>query len=174
MKFLGCRGAEARSKVLERLSPPDRAMLTGVLPTSLYPAELLTRLDEAIAKVLAQGNTSQLLKDMGRFSAETNLGPGGAQRPYLRPGEVHFFLGNVPRMYSWVHESGRRTYAKTGERSAVICTLDGDPPHPGECLTTAGWLEAGIALSGGRDAAVSETLCRAEGAAHCEFHCSWA
>jgi len=174
LMFLNAQGAEKRGQVLGRLSPADRAILTGVLlPNSWFGAGLLHRLDEAIAETLVQGKRGQLYRELGRFSAQSNLGPDGIQRAYLREGDVHFLLRHVPRMYSYVHADGRRTYESAGERAAIIRTLDSQEVDADECRTTIGWLERGIELSGGQDVRVVEVQCRAKGAPHCEYHCSW-
>ena len=122
----------------------------------------------------ANGDRRALFLDMGRFSADTNLGPNGVQRPYLREGDPHFLLRNVPRMYASQHSAGTRTYEATGLRSAIIRTLDGEEADAEDCLTAVGWLRRAIELSGGRAAAVDERQCRAGGASRCEYVCSWA
>jgi uncharacterized protein (TIGR02265 family) len=111
---------------------------------------------------------------MGRFSAETSLGSGGAQRPFLKKGDPHYLLSNVPAMYSAQHSTGRRTCERAGERVAVVRTFDAGEADAEDCLTAVGWLQRAIELSGGREARVVETQCRARGAAHCEYRCSWA
>ena len=174
MRFLNAQHAKAKQRVLDSLPDGDRAILTGVLlPNSWYEADLLSRLDDAIAESVVQGRRAELFREMGRFSAQTNLGPGAVQRAYLREGDVHFLLRHTPRMYTAVHGEGRRTYERTGERSAVIRTLEGKLPNADECRTTVGWLERGIELSGGQEPRVVETRCRADGAPFCEYRCEW-
>jgi len=174
MRFLNAQGAIPKQRVLDSLSDADRATLTGVLlPNSWYDADLLARLDDAIAATVARGQRRELFRAMGRYSADLNLGPAGVQRPYLREGDVHFLMRHVPRMYTAVHGEGRRTYEGTGERSAVIRTLEGKEANDEDCLTTVGWLERGIELSGGLGARVVETRCRAKGDPFCEYRCEW-
>lgn len=176
MKYLRAQGLESSERVLRRLAQADQTVLRGMLlPSTWYPADLLLRLELTIAAVLAQGDRRALFLDMGQFSADTNLGPGGVQRPYVKEGEPHFLLRNLPRIYASQHSGGTRTYDETGPRSAIVRTLDtpGDEPDAEDCLTTVGWLRRAIELSGGRAVSVEETRCRAKGASCCEFSCSW-
>lgn len=174
LKYLRAQGNEASERVLKRLSQADQAVLRGiVLPSSWYPVDLLMRLEMTIAAVLAKGDRRALFLDMGHFSADTNLGPGGVQRPFVREGDPHFLLENVPRMYASQHSAGTRAYERTGPRAAVIRTISGEEPDAEDCLTAVGWLTRAIELSGGRAANVSETHCRARGAECCAYVCSW-
>lgn len=175
MRYLAAQGPGKREEVLARLSRADRETLGGSLfPNTWYPADLLGRLDNAIADAVVRGDRTLLFKELGRFSANLNLKPGGVQRSYLKEGDVQFILHHVPRMYTTVHGSdGQRVYEKTGDRSAVIRTLPGGEVSAQECLTAVGWLERAIELSGGHKVQVSETQCLAKGAPCCEYRCEW-
>lgn len=175
MKYLRARGGDETERVLRRLSAADQQVLRGVLlPSSWYPGDLLLRFEMTIVALLARGDRKELFLDMGRFTAETNLGPTGVQRPYLREGDPHFLLKNVPRMYAMQHRGGQRTYEEAGRRAATIRTLSGEEPNAEDCLTAVGWLRRAIELSGGRIVTVEETRCRSRGAECCEYLCRWA
>ncbi len=174
IRYLTAAGPASREAVLGRVPAADRAILGGiVLPSSWYPAAVMARFETAIAAILAQGDRSRLFVDLGRFSADANLGPGGVQRPYLREGDPHFVLRHVPRMYGTQHSAGQRTYEATGPTSAVIRSEGAPGLTPEDCLTTLGWLQRAIALSGGREPRVTEGECAARGAARCEYLCEW-
>jgi uncharacterized protein (TIGR02265 family) len=174
LKYLRSRGPEDMERVMKRLSAADQQALRGMLlPSTWYPAGLLLRLELTIAAVLARGDRQQLFLDLGRFSADTNLGPTGIQRPYLRAGEPLFLLRNLPRMYSAQHSDGTRSCEETGPRSATVRTEGGETSGD-DCLTAVGWLKRAIELSGGRIVTVEETQCRARGAPCCEYVCRWA
>jgi uncharacterized protein (TIGR02265 family) len=175
MKYLRAQGPDGCERVLRRLPQADQQVLRGMLlPSGWYAADLLLRLEMTIAAVLAKGDRRALFVDMGRFSADTNLGPGGTQRPWLHDGDPHFLLRNVPRIYASQHGGGVRTYEQTGPRSAVIRTLDpGAEAGADDCLTAVGWLRRAIELSGGAAVLVDETQCRARGAPCCEYVCAW-
>jgi hypothetical protein len=174
MKYLRSRGTDDAERVLRRLSATDQAVVRGMmLPSSWYPADLLMRLEMTIVAVLSHGDRRELFLDMGRFSADTNLGDKGVQRPYLRENDPHFLLRNIPRMYQAQHTDGIRTYEQAGLRGAVVRTISGERPEPEDCLTAVGWLKRAIELSGGRIVTVEETKCRGHGADCCEYVCRW-
>jgi uncharacterized protein (TIGR02265 family) len=175
MKYLRAQGQESVERVLRRLTQVDQQVLRGMLlPSTWYPADLLMRFELTIAAVLARGDRKALFVDMGHFSADTNLGPSGVQRPYLRENDPHFLLRNVPRMYASQHSGGTRTYEQTGAKSAVVRTIEiGGEANADDCLTAVGWLRRAIELSGGKSVTVDETHCRARGEPCCEYVCSW-
>ncbi len=174
LRFLKSRSAEVTERVLSRMSAEDQVTLRGmVLPSSWYPADLLQRLEMTAAAIVSNGDPKALYVEMGRFTAQTNLGPSGVQRAYVRPDDPHFLLANVPRMYVTQHNDGNRTYEKMADRAAIIRSYDGEMPRPEDCLTALGWMGRAIEFSGGRAVRVEEKQCRSKGAAHCEFHCFW-
>jgi uncharacterized protein (TIGR02265 family) len=173
LKYLRDRGGEtAVEKALARLPAADQEVLRGwILPIAWYPLEVSLRLDHAIATVLSPGDRSRVFLDMGRASAETNL--GGAQRPFVREGDPHFLLRCAPQIYSASHGTGRRTYEKAGEASAVLRTFDAEHVTADDCQTVVGWFQRAIELCGGKGVVVAETRCRARGDPHCEYRCEW-
>jgi hypothetical protein len=175
MKYLRARGDEELDRVLRRLGTEDQQVLRGMLlPSSWYSADLVSRFETALVALLARGDRRELFLDLGRYSADANLGPNGVQRPYLRDDDPHYLLRNVPRMYSAQHSDGARTYEQVSPTGAIVRTVDGVAPTEEDCLTALGWLRRAIELSGGRIVTVDETQCRGRGAACCEFICRWA
>jgi hypothetical protein len=175
MKYLRARGDESCERVMRRMSSADQEVLRGmILPSGWYAADLVLRLEMTIVALLSRGDRRELFLDMGRFTADTNLGPNGVQRPYLKDGDPHFLLRNVPRMYSTQHAGGIRTYTPLEAKAAVIRTLEGEEANIEDCLTAVGWLRRGVELSGGRIVTVDEMQCRGRGAQCCEYVCRWA
>jgi uncharacterized protein (TIGR02265 family) len=174
LEYVRRKGGEpAVAAVLARLPEADQEVLRGwILPISWYPLDLNLRLDDAIAAALSPHDRSRVFVDMGRASADASL--GGPQRPFVKEGDPHFLLRSAPQIYAAYYRVGRRTYEKTGERSAVLRTFDAERVTSTDCLTVAGWHERAIELSGGRDVRVVERKCRARGDAHCEYVCEWA
>ncbi len=174
LKYLRAQGNGSTERVLRHLSEEDQRVVSGtLLPESWYPAGVLLRLDLTIAALLAKGDRQRLFRDLGRFSADTNLGPTGLQRTWLREGDPQFLLRQLPNLYGSQHSAGRREYQQTGDRSAVLRTLEAEEPSADDCLTTVGWLERAVELSGGRAVRVVELKCQARGGPHCEYRCEW-
>lgn len=174
MKYLRARGEGDAERVMRRMSAADQAVLRGMLlPSSWYAADLVVRLEMTTVALLSRGDRRELFLDMGRFTADTNLGPGGVQRPYLEENDPHHLLRHVPRMYAAQHAGGVRSYEALEGKAAVIRTVAGEEPNHEDCLTAVGWLKRAIELSGGRVVTVEERHCRAFGAAACEYVCRW-
>ncbi|AKF80712.1 Myxococcales-restricted protein, TIGR02265 family [Myxococcus fulvus] len=166
-------GGQVRvDQVLGRLPPVDQALLRqAILPVAWYPLELNLRLDSAIAEVLSPEDEGRAFIDMGRSSADEAL--HGEQSAFIRRGEPHFLLSQAPRIYRFYYAVGSRTYESTGPRSAILRTFSAENVTEADCLTIIGWHERAIELSGGLSPRVTHPMCRARGAAHCEYHCAW-
>jgi uncharacterized protein (TIGR02265 family) len=173
LDFIRNRGGEQGLKqVLARLPEADRQVLGGMLVrVGWYPLDLHLRLDGAIADALSPGNPSEIFLEMGRASAETNL--NGPQAPFVKKGDPHYLLRNAPQVYSAYHDTGRRTYEQAGERAAILRTFDAEIVDARDCLTTLGWIERAVEISGARAPKATETRCRARGDLHCEVHVAW-
>jgi uncharacterized protein (TIGR02265 family) len=173
LEFVRARAGEAGlAAVLARLPRDDQEVLRGwVLPITWYPLDLNLRLDDAIAAVLSPGDRDRVFVEMGRASADSNL--GGPQHPYVREGDPHFLLRATPQIYAAYYQVGRRTYERTGETSAVLRTYDAESVTRTDCLTVVGWHQRAIEMCAGKAVRVVETRCRARGDPHCEYHCEW-
>jgi uncharacterized protein (TIGR02265 family) len=173
LKFVLSRGDGEAKRVLGMLGDDDRSVLGGrLLPSGWYPAGLLRRL-EVIAALVVGGDGREAYLEMGRFTASLNLGPLGMQRPFVREGNPHFLLSNLPHIYGTQHGSGHRHYLRAGPSSAILHHFDTEEADPTDCLTTVGWLERAVAICGGSGTAVVERECRARGAPCCEFAIDW-
>jgi uncharacterized protein (TIGR02265 family) len=164
-------GKEGVSKVLDSLSADDRAVFRLILPVVWYPFALGERLDDAIVRVLANGDT-QFFERLGEASAERNLGT--VHRGFLRPGHPHEFLEKSPSIYKTYYEVGRREYMKTGPTSAVLTTHDAEIFSAPDCLTIVGWHRKALEMCGATGVRIRETECRAKGGKVCRYEVSWA
>jgi uncharacterized protein (TIGR02265 family) len=166
-------GAELWKRVLARLSKDDQAALAKViLVTAAYPLSLNIRLDQAIAAELSPTDPDAAFLEMGRASADANL--GGVQRAFVHEGDPQFLLSMAEMIYAYYYAQGRRDYRRTGPTSGVLTTYDAAATTPGDCLTVIGWYQRAIERSGGREVSVVETRCRHRGHPVCEYQCSWA
>ena len=172
MKFLRAQGLPATEMVLDHMAPADQAALRGMLlPSSWYPADLVGRLEDAIATIVSKEDRGACFARMGRFSADVNFGAGGLRRTHIHRGDPHHVLGCVSRIYASVYEKGRRSYERTGPRSAVIRSYDSESYD--HCQATVGWLQRLVELSDATGVRVNELQCRSAGASHCEFAIEW-
>lgn len=175
VKYVREHGGEAAlKKVLARLPEGDRAVLGGwLLNSTWYPLDLNLRLDDAIAQVLSPSDPAQVFLDMGRKSADVNLGEGGPHRHFLDKSDPQVLLAQAPIIYSAYYAVGRREYEKTGPKSCVLRTFGAESVTETDCLTVVGWHVRAIELCGGRSVRVVERVCRAKGGDRCEYACGW-
>jgi uncharacterized protein (TIGR02265 family) len=160
-------------RVMAALPSEDQAVWRSiVLATSWYPFEMAKRLDHAIASVLSPKHKRQFFLDIGRASADANLLT--IHKAFVNASDPQYLLSRAPQIYMKYYDKGRRTYEKTSPTSCVLRTFDAESVTVEDCLTVVGWHVRAIELSGGKDARVRETKCRANGDDHCEYHCSWA
>lgn len=170
LELIAAKGAF--EQVMAALPAADQTVWRGVvLAMNWYPFEMAQRLDQAIASVLSPKHKRQFFLDLGRASADANL--PGMHKAFVRAGDPHYLLSRAPQIYSKYYDKGRRTYEKTSATSCVLRTFDAENVTVDDCLTVVGWHVRAIEISGGKNATVRETLCRANGDDHCEYHCAW-
>jgi hypothetical protein len=163
---------DGRDRVMARLAPAEREVLTSLLASAWYPFDLGKRLDEAIVAELG-GGRPEFFEKLGEASADKNLGPTGVHRKFLVPGDPHAFLAKTPLIYSYYYDQGRRDYEKAGECEAVLTTREADTFSGPDCLTVVGWYRRALAMCGATNPRVVEEECRAEGGEVCRYRLSW-
>src|SRR5512134_1200420 len=159
-----------REGVLAALPEQDRETLRSLLPSTWYPFELGTRLDEAIVAKLGRGK-ADFFQRIGEASAQENL--TGVHRKFLVQGDPQSFLAQAPMIYSFYYDRGRREYEKTGPTEAVLTTFDAEVFSAADCATVIGWHRRALEMCGARNARVVEEECRARGGRVCRYRLSW-
>lgn len=163
-------GADAVGRVLAALPAEDQQALKTVLTMKWYPFALGKRLDEAIVRELG-GGRREFFERLGAASADKNLTTLHAS--FLVAGDPHAFLAKAPQIYALYYETGRREYARTGEREGVLTTHDAETFSGPDCLTVIGWYRRALELCGAHDVRIVEEECRARGGAVCRYRVSW-
>lgn len=164
-------GAARLAQLLDGLSASDREVLGRIKEAALYPLELNTRLDHALAGALSPGDPDAIYFEMGRASAERNL--KGPHASFLQPGDPQRFLATAKYIYKFYYAVGHRTYERTGERSGILRTFDAPAATTADCLTVMGWHHNALELCGAKGVTITHPSCRDRGATHCEYHLSW-
>jgi predicted hydrocarbon binding protein len=170
-------GAFHLARVLERLSPDDRAVLgvdgsEGARPVGAddwIPFVVQARLLRAIDAVLGRGDLT-LLPEVGRFMANRDI--PSLFRPLLRAGKTGWIITVATRVWRMYHSHGAWDVHRAKE--SVLATLV-DHPEVDEafCATFLGWLEGALEVSGGVDVRGEHVVCAARGARNCVFTVSW-
>jgi uncharacterized protein (TIGR02265 family) len=164
-------GKDGVERVLGTLTPEDRRALRDLVAVQWCPFDLGKRLDEAIVAVLAQGNPL-FFERLGAASAEGNLTT--VHRAFITPGDPHAFLAKAPQIYRLYYDTGRREYARTGDRSAVLTTYDAETFSAPDCSTVIGWHRKALEMCGVTGIEIVEDECRARGGKTCRYRISWA
>jgi hypothetical protein len=164
-------GADGLSRVLASLPLEDQKVLATILPVKWYPFELGRRLDDAIVNVLGGGKPTFFIS-LGESSAVKNL--GSVHRGFLTQGNIHGFLAKAPAIYALYYETGRREYKMTGEKEAVLTTLDAETFSAPDCMTVMGWHRKALEMCGATGVQIREEECRAKGGEVCRYRISWA
>ena len=163
-------GPEGLARVLAALAPDVREALRAVLTMKWYPFELGKQLDDAIVRELG-GGRREFFEKLGEASANKNLTT--LHRAFLVEGDPHAFLAKAPQIYALYYETGRREYARTGEREGVLTTTGAETFSAPDCLTVVGWYRRALELCGATGVRVVEEECRARGGAVCRYRVSW-
>lgn len=172
VRFIRERGSEALFKEIRAsLSPESRAHLEkGVLPHAWVPFELLVELCVAIDGKLGKGDL-ELCREMGRYSAKTNLPT--LYRIFFRLGSMPFILSKGARLWEVHYDSGRLLVDTDEVGVAKLTIADFATPHRVHCLSVLGWAEAAGELTGATVIESRELACRARGDTSCDLFLRW-
>ena len=163
-------GKDGVERVLATLAAEDRAALRNLVAIQWCPFDLGKRLDDAIVQVLGHGKP-QFFERLGAASAETNL--TSVHKAFLTPGDPAAFLAKAPQIYKLYYDTGRREYAKTGPKEAVLTTRDAETFSAPDCLTVIGWHRKALEMCGATEVRIIEEECRARGGGVCRYRVSW-
>jgi uncharacterized protein (TIGR02265 family) len=164
-------GKDGVERVLATLVAQDQAALRNLVAVQWCPFDLGRRLDDAIVQVVGHGRP-QFFERLGAASAETNLAT--VHRAFLAPGDPHAFLAKAPQIYKLYYDTGRRDYAKTGDKEAVLTTYEAETFSAPDCLTVVGWHRKALEMCGVSRVQIAEEECRARGGKVCRYRVSWA
>lgn len=163
-------GQEGVERVMNALPPDDRRALATALAITWYPFELGKRLDDAIVRAIG-GGRPEFFEKLGEASAEQNLAT--FHKAFMTKGDAHAFLAKAPAIYKLYYETGRREYAKVGEREGLLTTFDAETFSAPDCLTVVGWHRKALQMCGVAGVQVVEESCRAKGGDACRYRFRW-
>jgi uncharacterized protein (TIGR02265 family) len=167
--------AEKRLGGLDRIGAQVDPECAKLLPrpklaTDWIPFRCLIQIDRAIATAVG-GSTEQVFRDLGRYSATTNL--GGVYKSFIA-GEPHRFFGGMSVLHSSFQNFGRTQYERRGDTSGAV-VLDGYTEYsPVHCATARGYFEEALRMMHAPGpVTVSETACQCAGDGRCVYEMSW-
>jgi len=162
----------ALENVLDSLSATtSKTISDGLLANAWYPFSLVVEMDRAIVSVCgAQSDFNSFIKDLGRFSAEVNL--GGVYRAFNKA-DPHKFFEHSALHRSTFLDFGRIEYDKTSENSCRLSLSECPCYSKVFCLSQAGYYEMATFLQGGKQPHVKEHKCQCRDDPACVFEISW-
>ena len=165
-------GAEAKERVIARLSEDDRAMLTDglMLPIRWYPLAPFPRLLRAMEAELGRGDLT-LVTDRGVWTAIHDMKT--VHKVLLKLVTPNWIIEKAMRLWPNFHTSGRWEAKRLGDNGARATLHDLGVVDEAMCATLKGWILGLLQLAGIKKANVDHTSCRARGDSHCVYEVSW-
>ena len=171
VNWLSKRGTDPATALVAHL-PAEAAKLVahGVLATSWVPLTSLIAVDRAIALV-AKGNPDDVYRELGRFSATSNL--SGIYAGFVSD-EPHRFFEKQARLHDRFQNFGASTYKVLGPRSGQMRLTKYTEYSPVFCLSAVGYYQGALeTMKAPGPIRVRETECTCAGDAACAFDLAW-
>jgi hypothetical protein len=163
-------GADAKQRVLERLTPEDRALVGGImLPIVWYPLAPFPRLLRAMDEELGKGDL-KLATERGVWTAINDMKT--VHRVLLKVLTTQWVINSGMRLWPNFHTTGRWESVSEGSRRARASLHDLGVVDEALCATLKGWI-IGLLQLAGAEPTVTHEECRARGASACVYNCSW-
>ena len=171
LNWIAKRGIDPATALAAHL-PAEAAKLVShaVLATSWVPLSSLIAVDRAIATV-AKGNPDDVFRELGRFSATTNL--SGIYAGFVSD-EPHRFFEKQARLHDRFQNFGASTYKELGPRAGQMRLTKYTEYSPVYCLSAAGYYQGALeTMKAPGPIRVRETSCTCAGDEACVFDLSW-
>jgi hypothetical protein len=171
LNWLKKQGAEPAVALAAHLPPSLAKMVAhGVLATAWVSLASLIAVDRAIASVV-KGNPDDVFRELGRFSATSNL--SGVYAGFVS-GEPHRFFEKQARLHSRFQNFGASEYKEVGARSGQMRITGYAEYSPVFCLSAVGYYQGALeTMKAPGPIRVRETECVCAQDAACVFDLSW-
>ncbi len=164
-------GEQGWKRLLGELPPPDRAILDGlIVPDSWYERHLHTDLIDTAYR-LWRADMPTMGRAMGARVASHH------DRFYLRPlirlGGPKMLVKRAAALYREYFQGGAMSVIETRDDGATVRL---DDPHASRWFcseTLPGFIHEILLLSGRKVEHAKQTVCRYDGADHCELDMEW-
>ncbi len=165
------QGEGGLKKLRARVSPElAKIVENGAVMSKWYPFEHFIELNQAIDSTFGKGDLA-LVKKIGRHGADANLTT--IYRLFYKVGTVKWIIARASRLWGMHYDSGRLEVDRFPGKEVSLRIVDFDTPHRIHCIAVQGWAERSVELSGGKQVAIDEVSCRADGADQCELRGTW-
>lgn len=158
------------SRLLPHVDTECAGLLRGTLSTSWVPFSCLVQIDRAIAAA-AGGPAEKIFRDLGRYSATTNL--SGAYKRFVSA-EPHRFFAQMSVLHRQFQDFGQSRYEEDGASEGRVILEGYSEFSPVYCASAAGYFEEALRMmhAPGR-IVVAEISCQCGGDPQCVFKMTW-
>ena len=161
-------GEGAWQKVLARLEPADREVVTSAIAVGWYETLLFARVLRAADAVLGRGNLG-LMREIGAWEAEQDF--NRVMRVFLRILTPEQVFKAEARLWRHFQDSG--IWTMTPVASGIDGDLRGWAVDEALYLELSGYLARLLEYAGGKDVVVTHSKCRSRGHDVCRFENRW-
>jgi len=166
-------GQEGLARVLARLSPDAKDMLTKPVPHEWYSVELSRELYEALDAEFTPRNPDAL-PAVGRFVARRSV--KGFLRYLVRLVSVEKIIERISAIWHRYHDGGKieagEISEREGRKQGLLTVTDYDAGKEW-CTIMAGYIEGMVVSAGARDVTVEKKACIHRGDEVCSWLVSW-
>lgn len=171
LNWLKGQGLEPATKLAPHL-PPDlaRVVTHSILATAWAPLRSLVAIDRAIAAA-TRGNSDDVFRELGRFSATSNL--SGVYAGFISD-EPHRFFEKQARLHDRFQNFGASAYKVVGPRAGQMRLTKYTEYSPVFCLSAIGYYEGALeTMKAPGPIRVRESECTCAGDEACTFDLTW-
>ena len=165
------KNADVVDRIRKELDEDGAKLLArGVLSTDWIPLAFLVEVDRKIAQ-LSGGNPEDVFRELGRNSAQENL--GGVYKAFVAT-DPHRFFGRMKLLHGRFCNFGLPHYEQLSERTGRIQIEECDEYSPVYCASTLGYYEGALeAMKVEGPIKVQEKTCQCRGKSICSYELSW-
>ncbi len=163
-------GEAAEARCLAALAPEDRRLLDSIGPEGWHPTAPVLLFHRQLDMLYGFGDLA-MCRELGRYSAQWAL--NSFLRLFLRFRTPQWLFDRAGTLWSRYHDSGSWLLSPSAPGRIHGQLRDFEVVDRAFCMRLSGWLLGAVELTGGREALVVETRCRALGDDCCEFAGTW-
>ena len=171
LNWLKNQAIDPATALAPHLSPEVAKLVAhSVLATSWVSLSALVAVDRAIAAVV-KGNSDDVFRELGRFSATSNL--SGVYAGFVSD-EPHRFFEKQARLHDRFQNFGASVYKQAGPRAGQMRLTQYTEYSPVFCLSAVGYYQGALeTMKAPGPIRVRETECTCAGDAACAFDLAW-
>lgn len=171
VNWLKKQGLDPSTTLAPHLAPDVAKIVAhSILATTWVSLRSLIAVDRAIAAA-AKGNSDDVFRELGRFSATSNL--SGVYSGFVSD-EPHRFFEKQARLHDRFQNFGTSAYKEVGPRAGQMRLTKYTEYSPVFCLSAVGYYQGALeTMKAPGPIRVHESECTCAGDEACTFDLSW-